>query len=535
LFMKYGFSLVPIKRNDKIPVEKEWTNKEHKDKKEWLEWLGNGLNLGVRTGKISNLIIIDIDQKPIPLEIEKLMGKTLIQESGKGFHLYYFAEEELPKTRIDTLKIDIENEGGQVVIYPSVINLIQRKFINNNSIIKIPEEFKNYLKKFITVKNLKSHSEKLAEEIKTETYKKSLMEEGDGRHDYLFHLGCILRKQMNVADVEFTLGAFNKVSCSPPLEYKEMRNIINSINQYQMFDEKELANQILEYLKEVDEATHRDIERISAGDGRLSKEEKSRIDKALAFLLREDYLQKKGNVYFPIKKLDWKTDLIEGTKPLPFKIPYFYDLGYFCWGDVLVIGAHTGSGKTHVAMNIIKQLSIQGVKPYYVSLETGSRFKKIGLQLGLTEKDFYHAFCYDPTKIELEKQAITIIDWLNPTQFKDTHLTFGHFAQQLDKHGGLLIIFVQLKEDGAFFAPNLINLFPALSVKYFYDKDSDGASGYFEVNKIRESIKAKRLVKIPCKFNWDDKTLIRVDETKVEEKPLTEENLSNGNEEEKND
>jgi hypothetical protein len=148
LFTKYeknGWSLVPIKRNDKTPIELNWTNKEHKDRREWWEWLNNELNLGVRTGAVSNLTVIDIDQKPIPKEVKEIMGDPLIAETTHGFHLFFSYDKDLPKCRVKDLKTDIENNNGQVVITPSIINDVPRKWLNNNEVIEMPSKFKEFL------------------------------------------------------------------------------------------------------------------------------------------------------------------------------------------------------------------------------------------------------------------------------------------------------------------------------------------------------------------------------------------------------
>jgi len=589
IYESRGFSLTPLAKNDKGCIEDKWQNKEHKDKKEWMEWISTGLNIGLNCG-MSKKTVIDIDQKPIPEEIKKIMGTTFVQETRRGFHLIYNQTLELPKTLIGEyifvdnigkeifinnpntpikienklktvrkmeletkgkikfngeeievilkkcLKIDIENsntnQGAQVVVYPSIVEDIGRKFINEVQIIDIPQEFIDYLKTKIQQPTPKlTDSEMVKQEIKNETYTRPLLEEGEGRHDYLFRLGCILRKQLNLSDVEFALGVINKTSCSPNLPYTEMRNIVNSITDYNVFDEKELANQVLQHLKDVGESTRKDMERLVYGDTRLTKEDKQRLDKVINYLRKEEYIQQKRNMIFLVKRMEWENKLIDCSKPINFKLPYFYDLGYFAYGDLIIIGAKTGSGKTHIAMNIIKQLVEQGIKPYYINLETGSRFAKIALQLGLTEKDFsYNREYYNPLEVEFEKNAFTILDWLNPTSFADTHLIFEHLSKQLSKNKGILIVFVQLKEDGSFFAPNLINHFSALSTKYFYD-DEDGVSGYFELCKIRESILKKRQIKIPCVYDWSTKRLTRVDEGKTES--LTEENISTGKEEEK--
>ena len=57
-----NFDLVPVARNEKTPIEIDWVNKNHKDKKEWKEWLDRSINIGLKTGKVSNITVIDIDK-----------------------------------------------------------------------------------------------------------------------------------------------------------------------------------------------------------------------------------------------------------------------------------------------------------------------------------------------------------------------------------------------------------------------------------------------------------------------------------------
>jgi hypothetical protein len=165
----------------------------------------------------------------------------------------------------------------------------------------------------------------------------------------------------------------------------------------------------------------------------------------------------------------------------------------------------------------------QGVKPYYISLETGSRFAKIALQLGLKEGQLYHTFCADPTKIELEKDAVTIIDWLLIVDKAKTDLVFRHFVEQLDKTNGFLIIFQQLKsgkeQDGQWFAPNMCKQFPALAARYLYENEDEGTYGKYLIDVVREPKPfGKKIFQIPCKYDWKTKQLIRIDELKKEEK-----------------
>ena len=513
-YVESGFDLVPIVKNNKRPIEKDWTNKEHKDKDEWERWIATGLNIGVKTGIKSRKTIIDIDQKPIPEEIKKIMGNTLVQESNNGFHLVYEYDEDLPKTRIDELKIDVENEGGQVVIAPSVIDGYKRKFVNLVSPIKMPKELKDLLLSKITVPR-KTISQSVIEDIEQEIYRKPLITEGEGRNDLLIRLGGILRKELNLLQTEYTINILNKMICDPPLEPKEIRGMMGSLDKYVKFDEQEMAHKILQYLKDAEEATKKDIELVITGYF-AKGEVKKRIDKTLVYLLKEGFILKRGRNYHSIKKAEWKESLIETGIPIDFKMPYFHDVANFNWGDLVLIGSNNKKGKTHISMNIVKQLVEQGKKVYYISLETGSRFAKIALQLGLKEGDFYWDFVADPTKIELEPNAITIIDWLLVIDKAKTDLIFKHFVEQLYKTNGFLIIFMQLKQDNNWFAPNMAEQFPALACKYIYDDDEKGEYGKFKIPTIREPKIKIKSYEIPCHYNWQTKELRRIDELKKE-------------------
>lgn len=508
-YNKNEFDLVPIANNNKIPVEKDWTNKSHKEVAEWKNWIASGLNIGVKTGKVSNITIIDIDQKPIPEEIEKLMGKTLVQESSKGYHLFYKYVEDFPKTRIDELKIDIENDGGQVVIYPSIIDGVQRKIESLEEITEMPKELHKYLLDKITVPR-KTESERVIEDIKTEEFNIGAIKEGS-RNDSLVRLGGIFRKELNLNQTSFVLRVLNKHMCENPLSSKELNAMINSLDRYSEFDEKELSHRVMEYLKDIEEANRNEISMAVAGTNR--GEDKKRIDKVLSYLTKEGIVLKKGRSYLLKKKVEWKEALIDIGTPIDFEMPYFNDLMYFHLGDLLLIGATVATGKTHIAINIIKNLVKQGIKPYYLSLEGGSRWAKIALQLGLKEGDFWHHETSDPYDVEFEKNSVTIIDWLCPNSYAETDKILKYLNDKVRDKQGVAIAFVQLRDNNEWLAKDLIKQFPAFASRYVYT-DESGEYGKFKIDKIRDAkIKIKKY-EIPCQYSWETKEL-----TKIEESP----------------
>ena len=389
-----------------------------------------------------------------------------------------------------------------------------RKIIKLNQIKPLPEHLKKFLLSKIDLPNLKTNSEKLKEDIETENFKMDLFEEGS-RNSSLITLGGIFRKELNIPQTQFVLNVLNNHNTNP-LPPKEINAMMKKLEHYSKFDEEELALKVLQYLRDVEEANRTEISMAIANTNR--GEEKKRVDKSLFYLVKEGYLLKRGKTYHLIKKVEWKESLIEIGKPIDFKMPYFYDIANFKYQDLILIGSKNKRGKTHVSINIIKQLVEQGKKPYYVSLETGSRFAQIALQLGLKEGDFYHTFCADPTKIELEPNAITIIDWLLIVDKSKTDLVFRSLIEQLYKTNGIIICFMQLKsskqQNNEWFAPNMVSQFPSLSVRYIYEKDDDGTYGKFVIDEIREPKANIKTFEIPCKYNWKTKELKRIDELK---------------------
>jgi hypothetical protein len=519
VYEKLGFSMVPLVRNQKIPIEKDWTNKEHKSKPEWEEWLRSNLNIGVRCGEISGITVIDIDQKPTPKELQDILDKyppLFTQETNKGCHLFYSYTADLPTTRVDELKIDILNDGKQCVISPSVVDGINRT-IKIGELVQIPDELKTFLSSKITIKELKTHSEQLREQIETENFKinpddfkfKNNNLEGCC-NDSFVKLGGILVKQLSTDQAGFVLRVLNKHLLEFPMSSQAMNGMIGSLDKFINTDEKELALKILNYLRIVEEANSRDImEALSE----KSAEGKQRIEKAIAYLVKEGFLVKRSRIYKIVKKIEWREDWFKEGREIDFIMPYFHDKAVFRNGDMIVIGGKKKIGKTHIAINIIKRLINQGIKPDYISLESGSRFIIISEQLSLKEGDFrYNREIVKPETVELEDNHVTIIDWLLPTDYSETDKIFLHLSNQLKKHGGNLIVFVQLKEDGSFFAENMISMFPALVAKYLYKNEDDGVDGYFSVEFMRESKGFKKKDQIHCKYDWDSRELLRLDE-----------------------
>ena len=510
-YEKNKFDLVPLIRNQKMPFEQDWLNKQYNVKADWYKFYQSGYNIGIKTGRKSNITVIDFDTKEVPEIFYK--GHPIVQKTTRGYHFIYQYEENIASGKIEGMKIDILNDGKQFVAYPSIIDTVGRtwNFISIDvEIPKMPEEVKNYLLSFSkeTKKEDITADERIIEDIKNNVvYSQDVKKMGanSGRNETLVRYGGILRKQLNLKDTEYVLGLLNQNIFNPPLHPKEVSNLVKSLDKYIVSDERDLAKKIFHYLKYAEEGTSQDIERAVG-------EKKDRIDKALAFLVKEEIVVKRGRTFILIKKIEWREDFPNLVNEVNFKVPYFHDVMYFNWGDLLLLGGQTGTGKTTISMNFIKRFVEAGVKPHYICNETGSRFIKTAMNLGLKEGDFKWSIQVDPTKVEIEPNTVCIMDWLMIADKANTDSVLKYFVEQLVKTNSFLIIFMQLKKDGTWFAPNMAEQFPAFAARYIYDEDGNGLTGSWMIDKIRDAKTQRRGGGIPCKYDWQTKTLNRIDE-----------------------
>lgn len=520
-YEEQNFDLVAVAQGGKAPIEKGWPDKTHKTKDEWSQWIVAGLNIGIKTGKKSNVTVIDVDTKELSEELKTLLFQAkLIQETQKGYHFFFVYDEKFPKTRIDEYKIDIENDGGQVVVVPSKIEGKERKWLQQGTPEKMPVALSELLLQKVTGPR-KTNSELLKEDISSENFKINPDEfklvnnnlEGSCNSSFI-KLGGILRKQLSLPQTSYVLNVFNRHLLEKPMDKKSVDAMVNQLDKYIDTDESEFVHNIIEYLKITEYASKPEIEMALFGK-RATGKEKILLDRTIVNLIKDEKLVRRGKDYKLIKSMEWKDTLIDLGKPVNFEVPYFDDYAYFNWGDLLLIGAVNKAGKSTLAINIVKKLVQQNIKPYYIYSESGGRFGKTALKLGLKDGDFWRVFCGRPEEIQIEKNAVVIYDWVRPTEFSKTDEMFEGLVQKLEKAQAFMVCFAQLKmsreQSGDWFAPNMATQYPSMAVKYLYEKDSDGTNTYFSIEEVRDGKAKGKKFKIPCIYDWETKEVIRQD------------------------
>jgi len=499
-YIKYNWSLIPLLANSKIPFEKDWVNIKHLDKITWIKWLNNGLNIGLNCLE-SKVTVIDVDLKVAPTgeveEIYKILNasETLMQSTPHGRHFIFQQDKELQQgTNLGGLHIDIRNEGGQIVIAPSKIDHSVYKFINlGNEIKKIPEDLKQKLLSFKQVDNSRKSSSKIKEPMIEK------LNEGEGRNNLLVSIGGALVNKFNLEDTTYILSLISQNFMKPPLPFHEIKAMLGSLGKYKVSEEEGQEKAIYDYMKLVQTD-------ISAKDVmeslRLSR---AIVDKYLSKFVKEGKAVRLGRGRYQYKeRIEWTDATPEKIEEYKYKIPFFSNIALFQDADCLILGGKTNEGKTTIALNIMKEMIAQGIKPYYIYTEAGSRFQKIGQSLGIETK-FYHCQHSNPLAIELEPNAFTIIDWLFLENKAETDSVLKHINDELQRKRGILIVFTQLKQDYGWFAPNLIDHFPTFAARYIQDNEQH-TEGHWDISKIKEPRGNYTTYFLPC--SYDHKTKI---------------------------
>lgn len=318
----------------------------------------------------------------------------------------------------------------------------------------------------------------------------------------------VTRKTLSAYNVDYDFGCNDEIL----QQFCDENCILKRKKEEAKPQDINLESKILDYLAKVSSASSSSIEMAVIGS-RVSGEDKIAFDSLLKSLEDRDKVKKLGRYeYQLVKEMEWiDTPFVEGV-PIDFEMPYFNECSRFNWGDLLIIGSQNKYGKTTFAMNMIKRLVMQGIKPYYIYSETGGGFEETCAKLKLTHRDFYRLYCASPYNIVLKPKSVVIFDWVRPDDFARTDALFGNITDKLQKSKAILASLVQLKTDkeqaDQFFAPNLIGQYPTVLARYLHNEESEnGTKTYLDVPLIRRPKYKNRQATISTRFNWDDYTI----------------------------
>ncbi len=228
-YVDSGWSILPVKPEDKRPYMTNWLQYNHtRASKEmavnWFKQL-SGAGIGVVTGKISNMVVLDVESYcPTPIEeLLKMYPTQMISRTGSGgYHLFYQYPQNVTKisNRVGIFEgADLRADGGFIVLPPTIHpNGNRYEWVKKGPLGAFP----------LSLLDLKSTPTTQNEGWITEALRG--VSEG-GRNDTCARLaGYFFKKGMTYDIVEALILDWNERN-DPPLPMKEVKTTLKSIER----------------------------------------------------------------------------------------------------------------------------------------------------------------------------------------------------------------------------------------------------------------------------------------------------------------
>lgn len=240
---EYGWAVFPVSQKSKKPLTPHGCKDAKKDPGAIRFWWKKypDASIGVATGSISNLIVIDEDideDKGIDGTHQMLLWErengdlpeTISAITGRGgSHRYYKYEGKDQKNRAGIIEgVDVRGEGGYVIAPPSVHpNGTMYEWENDPSettIAEVNETVKKFLETGETPNNIREAKE---------AFKLPNTIESGQRNSTLHKLACSMQAQgMSDDAIMAAVKTENHTRCKEPLEDSEVETIVNSALRY---------------------------------------------------------------------------------------------------------------------------------------------------------------------------------------------------------------------------------------------------------------------------------------------------------------
>ena len=124
----------------------ETTNLKNKS----IESILKSSNVGIITGKVNNLFVVDLDSYKsnfhFPFDLDELTKKTYSQKTPSGgYHLFYQYDKDIKHWQNENINVDIRSDGGFIIFSGSTLKGKKYEALNDLYPSKIPSEIKEFL------------------------------------------------------------------------------------------------------------------------------------------------------------------------------------------------------------------------------------------------------------------------------------------------------------------------------------------------------------------------------------------------------
>lgn len=255
-YLDKGLSIIPCqlrfeknsagKEKCKKPAMVDWTKYQKKpvSKLQFLKWKSMfvdkpGRGMAIITGKVSNLLVVDIDSQSSFDNLQKYLKNVktvIVRTPGGGWHYYFKYRDGFGnRAKIDQDGLDIRAEGGYVIAPPSLYPdgkpyffEEQHKFTGPEVVAPIPEDLYQHIAKLIKNRPTSADKKRTGKSTSPKSNDKWLdklvangIREGSRVTELVRVVGLLKRKLVSDVLIESVVRTINE-KCDPPLTEKEL-------------------------------------------------------------------------------------------------------------------------------------------------------------------------------------------------------------------------------------------------------------------------------------------------------------------------
>jgi len=358
-YAEMGLSVIPVDRKKVSLIKWEPYQKQRASKEEIEGWSRKwpNMNIGLVTGAISNLLVVDTDTAPAIVRVDDAIPESLpvpCQRTPKGGKHFFFQHQEgfVNRARVSE-GVDVRTTGGYVVVAPSVNGTGRSwQWIEGLSLFEVQTPVIPDAVKEIT-KDLKKDLYIGDDDIpgdSTKNVSSNVVMFKEGRRDEdLFHTAnCLVKggaKQIEIAQILRTI-----MSSWGEQDEKWMQTKIDSAMKRIERKERNLVEEVKDWI-----CLQSGV--ITSSEGRQclqlsSREERKNLSKILNRFVEQGLIEKYGNMAGMFKTIDRSADLINWEDAddsiikleFPFQIE---NLVSIMPKNILVIAGIPNAGKGH--------------------------------------------------------------------------------------------------------------------------------------------------------------------------------------------
>ena len=459
-----GFSVIPI-RPDKKPFV-QWTDfqKRRATKEEIKKWFSQWpkANVGIVTGKISGVFVIDCDSQEAYEKIQAMLPEcflTAIVKTPRGYHLYFaYASENTISNAAGILPgVDIRGDGGYAIAPPSVntegkaYSWMPGLSIDDVAPAAVPAAIYNIiLNNSINNRGGFDKSQKDSHMKSQQVTQSHIFNEGT-RDENLFHIALCLANTGNSEDyIRQTLAAimFSWGEHDETWINTKVQSAFKRIEK----KEKNIAEEVRRFL-EVTEG-HFQVTDCHTESQLVTKEDKHAVIVELQRLCKAGIIEKYGDRRGCYRKIENDVEIVDFLHAPTDDFPLALPLGVsdYCKlypGNIVIVAGSKSAGKTAFLLNTVKE-NMHRHEIVYLNSEMGDtefrkRLELFGDPLTDWKLKAYHRSSGFSDLITSERK-IFIVDFLEVTT---DFWKVGGMIQEIHKKlkDGIAIIALQ-KADG---------------------------------------------------------------------------------------